>query len=201
MSRNASVAVALLCLTGLSACSTGQAAQRLAERTGANAGIVGAHLKMLAQDSSDLADQRAANVATLHAANARRRASYNYDVALTKRSGGDENIELINQLEAWGKEIDAIFKAADNAEKERKAAVLAAQTSLETKSESLAQIAEALAALAKDESAADRARFLAGYVSELSKETDKQLDQSNKSATGAKGLLTDIKGRLTETKD
>jgi len=201
MSRNASVAVALLCLTGLSACSTGQAAQRLAERTGANAGIVGAHLKMLAQDSSDLADQRAANVATLHAANARRRASYNYDVALTKRSGGDENLELINQLEAWGKEIDAIFKAADNAEKERKAAVLAAQTSLETKSESLAQIAEALAALAKDESAADRARFLAGYVSELSKETDKQLDQSNKSATGAKGLLTDIKGRLTETKD
>ena len=143
MSRAASLAIALLCLAGLSACSTGQAAQRLAENTGANAGIVGAHLRMLAQDSSDLADQRAANVAALHAANARRRASYNYDVALTKRSGGAENLELIKELEAWGKEIDGIFKAAENAEKERKAAVLATQTALDSKSEALAQIGRA----------------------------------------------------------
>lgn len=201
MRRGGPVAIALLCLAGLAACSTNRAAQRLAEGTAANAGVVGAQLKMLAQDSSDLADQRAANIASLHAANARRRASYNYDVALTRRSGRLENLKLIEDLEAWGKEVDAIFKAADNAEKERKAAVLATQTSLDTKSASLAQISEALAALATDESAPDRARFLAGYARELAKETETQLDQSNKSAVAAKKLLTEIKGSVTEIKD
>jgi len=198
MSRCQPIAVALVSLIGLSACATNQAAQQLAERTAANAGVIGARLNQLAQDSSDLADQRAANVASLHAANARRRASYNYDIALTKKSGGSENLNLIEQLEAWGKEIDAIFKAANNAEKERKAAVLATQSSLDTKSESLAQIAEALAALARDESAAERARFLAGYASQLAKELDTRVDQTDKSATAAKELLTEIKGRLTE---
>lgn len=201
MSRRGPLAVVLLCLAGLSACATNRAAERLAEKTAANAGVIGAHLRMLAQDSADLADQRAANVASLHAANATRRASYNYDVALTRRSGGSANLELIGALEAWGKEVDAIFKAADGAEKERKGAVLATQTSLDTKSESLAQIAEALATLANEDSTAGRARFLAGYVVELGKETDAQLNQSNKSAVAAKGLLSDIKGRLGESKD
>jgi hypothetical protein len=201
MRRVGPVAIALLCLTALAACATNQAAQRLAEGTAANAGVVGAQLKMLAQDSSDLADLRAANIASLHAANARRRASYNYDIALTKRSGGRENLKLIEDLEAWGKEVDTIFKAADSAEKERKAAVLATQTTLDTKSAALAQISEALAALATDESAPDRARFLAGYARELGKETQTQLDQSNKSAVAAKGLLTEIKGSLAGTKD
>jgi hypothetical protein len=201
MSLRGPLAVVVLCLTGVSACAANRAAEQLAEKTAANAGVIGAHLRMLAQDSADLADLRAANVASLHAANARRRASYNYDIALTKRSGGADNLELIGSLEAWGKEIDAIFKAAENAEKERKAAVLATQTSLDTKSESLAQIAEALAALAKEDSNADRARFLAGYVIQLGKETDAQLDQSNKSAVAAKGLLSDVKGRLTGAKD
>lgn len=201
MSRRGQLAVVLLCLAGVSGCAANRAAERLAEKTAANAGVIGAHLRMLAQDSADLADLRASNVASLHAANARRRASYNYDFALTKQSGGADDLTLIGPLEAWGKEIEAIFKAADTAEKDRKAAVLATQTTLDTKSETLAQIAEALAALAKEDSTADRARFLAGYVIQLGKETDAQLAQSNKSAVAAKGLLSDVKGSLTEAKD
>jgi hypothetical protein len=65
----------------------------------------------------------------------------------------------------------------------------------------LAQISEALAALATNESAPDRARFLAGYARELGKETQTQLDQSNKSAVAAKGLLNEIKGSLAGIKD
>ena len=138
-------------------------------------------------------------MSTLHAANARRRAAYNYDVALTKQSGGQAELDLIPQIEAWGKEVDAIFKAADNAEQERKAAVLGTQTSIDTRSEMLAQIAEALAALAKDESIADRARFLSAYAGQLRKEVDDRLAQSDKSATEAKQLLDDVKDRLTKT--
>jgi hypothetical protein len=201
MIRPVSAATALLALAALSACATSRPPQDLAERTAANVGVIGSHLKRLSQDSSDLADLRATNVATLHAANAKRRAAYNYDLALTRKSGGDANLDLIPQLEAWSKEVDAVFKAADNAEKERKEAILGTQTSLDTRSEALAQIAEALAALAKSDSVADRARFLAGYAGQLRKEIDDRLARSDRSATEASHLLTDVKDRLTNAAD
>lgn len=197
MIRLASAALAL-CVAALSGCASSRAPQQLAERTAANVGVIGAHLKQLGHDGAELSDLRATNVATLHAANAKRRAAYNYDLALTKRSGGSANLDLIDQLEAWGKEVDTIFKAADNAEKERKAAVLGTQTALDNKSEALAQIAEALAALAKDASVADRARFLAAYAGQLRKELDERLAQTDKSATEAKQLLSDVKDSLTK---
>lgn len=188
----------VLCVAALSGCASSRAPEQLAERTAANVGVIGANLKQLGHDGAELADLRATNVATLHAANAKRRAAYNYDLALTKRSGGSANLELIDQLEAWGQEVDTIFKAADNAEKERKAAVLGTQTALDTRSEALAQIAEALAALAKDDSVADRARFLGAYAGQLRKELDERLAQSDKSATEAKQLLNDVKDSLTK---
>jgi hypothetical protein len=199
MIRSLSAGLVLLSAAALAACATGRAPEELAERTAANVGVVASHLKRLDQDSRNLADLRATNVATLHAANARRRAAYNYDVALTKQSGGQAELDLIPQIEAWGKEVDAIFKAADNAEQERKATVLGTQTSIDTKSETLAQVAEALAALARDESIADRARFLSAYAGQLRKEIDDRLAQSDKSATEAKLLLDDVKDRLTKT--
>ena len=197
MSRYAPMVGVLLGAVLCSACGTSQAPQRLAERTAANVGIVGAHLKRLAHDGSELADLRATNVSTLHAANAKRRAAYNYDLALTRHAGGDANLDLIPQLEAWGKEVDAIFKAADGAEKERKAAVLGTQTQLDTKAEALGQIAEALAALAKTDSVRSRARFLATYAGQLRKEIDERLEKDDKSATEAKHLLSDVKDRMT----
>jgi hypothetical protein len=199
MIRSLSAGLVLLSAAALAACATGRAPEELAERTAANVGVVASHHKRLDQDSRNLADLRATNVATLHAANARRRAAYNYDVALTKQSGGQAELDLIPQIEAWGKEVDAIFKAADNAEQERKATVLGTQTSIDTKSETLAQVAEALAALARDESIADRARFLSAYAGQLRKEIDDRLAQSDKSATEAKLLLDDVKDRLTKT--
>jgi hypothetical protein len=185
--------LALVLATG---CATPSAPQLLADRTAANAGVISAHLRTLARDSADLADLRAANIARLHAANAQSRASYNYDFALTKKSGGADNLDLMDQLDAWGKEVDGIFQAAANAERERKTAVLATQTALDTKSDALAQIAEALAALARDDSPAERAKFLAGYAREVGKDLDKQLAESNKSATEAKGLLSGVQDKV-----
>jgi hypothetical protein len=179
----------------LSACATEQPVRNLAERTAANAGVISAQLKRLNQESSEVAELRATNIATLHAANAQLRANYNYDMALTKRSGGQSNLNLINLLETWGKEIDEIFKVAENAEKERKAAILSTQRALDPKSESLAQVAQALATLAKEESSEDRARFLAGYARQLDAETKTQLELNNRSATEAKKLLGQVKAQ------
>ena len=184
-----------LLLSFLLSCSMQRPASQLAERTAANAGVVSAQLNMLAQDSQNLADLRATNISRLHAANAQLRANYNYDVALTKRSGGQGNVSLINLLETWGKEVEEIFKAANEAEKERKTAILATQAALDPKSESLGQIAQALATLAREDSSADRAKFLAGYARELAAEIKMQLDQSNASAMAAKKLLGDVKAK------
>jgi hypothetical protein len=193
--KSCSAPAVCLFFSFLSSCSTQRPVRDLAERTAANAGVISAQLGMLAQESSDLADQRAANVSRLHAANAQLRANYNYDVALTKRSGGQSNLNLIGLLESWGKEVDDIFKAAGDAERERKAAILATQKALDPKSESLGQIAQALATLAHEESGAQRATFLAGYARELAGEIKIQLEQSNKSSTAAKKLLADVKGK------
>ena len=81
------VLVSTLCFSILLGCSTPQSVRSLAERTAANAGVISAQLTRLAQESRQLADLRAANIAQLHAANTALRASYNYDLALTMKSG------------------------------------------------------------------------------------------------------------------
>lgn len=201
MTYHGRTALLLFCLAALPACASSRAPQELAEATAANVGVIGSHLKRVAAESRALGEQRAANVGALHAANARRRAAYNYDVALTKRSGGGENLKLIEQIDAWGKEVDGIFKAADGAERQRKETALASQVALDTKAEALSQIAEALATLAKDESAGDQARFLVGYAGQVRKEVDAQLKQSDASAAAANKLLKGVKANLTSEHD
>ena len=189
-----------LCLFLLSACSTPGPVRNLAERTATNVGVISAQMNALDQESRQLADLRAANIARLHAANTALRASYNYDLALTKQSGAQTGLDLIPKLAEWLKDVNEIFKASDGAEKDRKEAILATQTKLDTKSVALSEIAQALATLAKEESMAQRASFLAGYAKDLGKEIDTQLKQSNESATNAKKLLDGLKGKLEPVK-
>ncbi len=190
------VSACALCLFFLSACSTPQPVRDLAERTAANVGVINRQLAALDQESRQLAELRAANISRLHAANTALRASYNYDTALAKKSGAQTGLDLIPKLEEWLKDVNEIFKAAYGAEKERKEAILATQTKLDTKSAALSEIAQTLATLAKKESVAQRASFLAGYAENLCKEIDTQLQQSNESATNAKKLLDTLKSKL-----
>ncbi len=190
------VLVAIVLASACSACATYPPVQQLAEHTAANAGVISSHLRDLAEASRELADRRATNVARLHAANAQRRAAYKYDVALTRKSGGDDNLKLIDNIQEWGQEVQEIFKASDAAEKNRKEEVLATQTALDTKAEALARIAQALATLARDDSAADRVRFLGGYARQLAAEVKSQSDQDTQSAKAANQLLNQIQDSL-----
>lgn len=190
------VLVAIVLASACSACATYPPVQQLAEHTAANAGVISSHLRELADASRELAERRAANVARLHAANAQRRAAYKYDVALTSKSGGDDNLKLIGTIQDWGTQVQEIFQATAAAEKDRKAEVLATQTALDTKAEALARIAQALATLARDDSAADRVRFLGGYARQLAAEIQSQLDQDTKSAKAANQLLNQVQDSL-----
>ena len=81
-----------------------------------------------------------------------------------------------------------------------KTQILATQTKLDTKSKALAEIAQALATLAKEDKLSDRVRFLKGYAKDLKKELDTALEADNKSAAAAKKLIDGAKAKLTSVK-
>ncbi len=180
----------------LTACGTPQEVRDLADRTAANVGTISAHLQQLGQNSEEIAVLRADNISRLHAINTEMRARYQYDVELTRKAGGGDNLELIDQIKAWGDKVKQIFDKAKDAEAEHKEAVLATQTKLDTKSKALAEVAQALAALAQEDKPADRLRFLRGYAKDLKKELDKALEADDASAKEAKKLLDSAKNKL-----
>ena len=184
-------------LTGLlTACGTPQEVRDLADRTAANVGTISAHLQRLGQNSKEIAVLRADNISRLHAINSEMQARYEYDIELTKKAGRGDNLTLIDQIKAWGEKVKKIFAKAEDMEAKHKEKILATQTKLENKSKSLAEVAQALAALAKEDKVADRLRFLKGYAKDLKKELDKSLEADNKSAEAAKSLLSSAKKKL-----
>lgn len=168
----------------------------LAEKTGANVGVIGAQLDRLEQNSREVAELRADNIARLHGANARLRAQYEIDVELTKRSGGAKNLALIDQIKEWRDKVQAILETAANAEAERKQQILETQASLDTRKKALSEIAQGLAELSKAEEAKDRVRFLTGFAKQLHTEFDKAVEADTKSAKAAKKLVENAKKSL-----
>ena len=128
----------------ITACSTPKEVRELAGTTAANVGALSAQVERISQESRNLAETRSANIAQLHSTNTELRASYNYDVELTKLAGKSANLQLIETIEAWGKKIDDIFKAAETAEANRKAAILATQKSIDTNLDALTKIAQSI---------------------------------------------------------
>jgi len=180
----------------LAACATPPEVRKLADKTAANVGTIGVHMQRLARNSQDIAAVRADNISRLHAVNTELRASYEYDVELTKKAGGAANLSLIPQIKAWADKVQQIFAKAERTEAQRKKQILATQTKLDTKSKALAEIAQALATLAVEDKPVDRVRFLTGYALDLRKEIDKALEADNKTAKDAKTLLESTKDKL-----
>ncbi len=191
-------ATSILCMLILGAlalpgCKTPGPVLTLAEKTAINAGVISGQLKRLSSESRSVAELRAANVAQLYAANAVRRANYEFDLALTRKSGGGKNLELITMIEKWRAQVREIYSKNLVDEGVRKKQILAGQTKLNAKSKELAEIAKALAAISKQDSTKDRLKFFAGYAKELKSEVDEKLEESNRSAESARGLIAKLK--------
>lgn len=167
----------------------------LAEVTSANIGVLGTRLKQVADESNLLYTQRAANVAALHAENARSRAEYTLDLALTKKAGDQADLDLIKELDTWVADVDKIFVDAANAEKERREVLLGGQIKIDTKVQALQKIAESVSALAKEESRSERVKALQKFASAAGKDVKKALDSGDDSAKAAKKLLDKVSGK------
>lgn len=181
----------------LASCASTDLVNQLADKTAANVATISAHLRQLDANSRRIADRRAANVSHLRTSNAKLRARYKYDVALTKKTGGQLNLSLLDDLEVWRAEFEQIFDAVEASGTVRREAMLETQTRLDTKSKALAEIAQSLAALAQSEREGDRVRFLAGYAVSLRTELANALHEDSKAAEAAMVLLDKLGVTLT----
>jgi len=184
----------------VAACATPPEVRKLADKTAANVGTISAHLRQLGQNSEEIATLRSDNISQLHAINTEIRTRFEYDIELTKMASGEGFEDLITQIKDWGDKVKEIFDKAKDAEATRKQAIVATQTKLGGKSKALAEVAQALAALALEDEQAERLRFLKGYATDLKKELDAALEADNDSAKAAKILLDDAKVKLTSVK-
>lgn len=201
MKRDSTALVLCILLAGLlAACTTPSEVRKLADKTAANVGMISVQLQRLERNSRDIAEFRAANIAQLHAANTELRARYEYDVELTKKASGEEFLGLIDQIRVWAEKVQEIFAKGQNADAELKTQILATQTKLDTQSKALAEIAQALATLAKEDKLSDRVRFLKGYAKDLKKELDTALEADDETAKAAKELIEGAKAKLTSVK-
>lgn len=174
------------CIVG---CATPIEVRQLADKTAANVGTISIHLQRLALNSRAISELRAANISHLHAVNTDLRSRYEYDVELTRKSGGSENLTFIPQIEAWKNKVQEIFEKAKGVQAERKRQILDGQIKLDTKSKALAEVAQSLATMAQEDKPADRVRFLIGYARDVNTELDVAIEADNKGAKAAKELI------------
>ena len=180
--------------TALGGCaSTSEPVLQLAEKSSANAGVVSARLRQLGEASDALYANRAANVARLHAATATERAQLNYDLALIRKVGEDADLALMKELQDWIAQIDQLFAQAAQAEKTRRDELAAAQTHIDNRAQALQRVAQVLSSLAQKETAAERAKLLALFASEVREDVKKQLEDGSASSLAAKALLDQLK--------
>lgn len=191
ISHRITVIAALACLGGCA--STPEPVLQLAEKSSANAGVVSARLRQLADASDALYANRAANISHLHAVNASQRASLEYDLALTRKVGQEADLTLMKELQAWTAEVDQLFAAAAGAEKTRREELAAAQVKVDARSQALQKVAQILSSLAQKESAGERAKLLAAFAGEVRDDVKKQLEDGSVSSAAAKDLLDHLK--------
>ena len=191
--RTACIVSIGLLVTG---CATPPSVHELADKTSANVGIVSARLRQLAEESNRLYATRADNIARLDGANATARANLAYDLALTRKIGQQADVNLIKDIKAWMGEIDQIAAGTADAEKQRRESLLASQAKIDPKSQALQKVAETLAALASEESVAERVKLLQKFAVEVRDDMKKELDNGSVAATRAKALLEHVRATL-----
>jgi len=170
------------------------AVYELANKTDANVGLLAAQLHQIARDSDELYDKRAANIARQAQVTAQARGRLTADLWLTKKVGDGSDLTLMDDLKDWLSQADQLARSAQDADKTRREALAAAKERIDEKTVPLGKVSSALSALAKRETAEERAKLIAGFGKEVRDDVKKELDDGAASSNAAKALLDHIKG-------
>jgi hypothetical protein len=167
----------------------------------ANAGVFQQHLADLADQSKTLASRRADHIASMDAFNAEqdsylRRELYMLEKS-SKASEWSRTDALIKELAALRDELVEIQTIAKTSRQERRSSVLALYADLNTFQAAMRDTASALSALAKAESATERAAFLGAFLSDLRNNIRDALASDDAASQKAKALVDQLKEGLT----
>ncbi len=180
---------ALITAAMLGACTSSPEVRELAEKTAANTAILSSAVTTLSQQSRHLAERRAASAARLSAATNRVNADVKLDLLLLRESGDTAALSTLRNFRSLSVEMREIGESAATDEAELIRQFLARRTEIESRAKALLAVAGTLAKLAKEESLADRARFLLAYGQEVRAEIKaKQAEAVAATAAGEKKL-------------
>lgn len=176
-------------MLGLGACSTPPVVLDLSEKTAASTAVLQRSLAELSQNSRRITELRAANIARLHAANSAVRARNELDRELLKKTGDSSVPRHVKLLEQWSKKVEEIDSEAKVDQAAFVEQVLEARIDMQTRRAELSKVAKILAGLANEQPIKSRAKFFAGYVSEVADAVEKQREESEAAAKKAQERL------------
>ena len=203
MSAFNAIRCTFICVSGalfLLGCHTPPAVYELAEKSSANAGVFQHHLGDLADASRALAGERADLIVSMESFNARLDGFIKREIYMRQQSNkpGDwSGIDaLMKKLTALRDDIVRIEQASRIAEQDRRQEILAKRTDLNTNAAAMRDASNALNALAKRESTAERARFIGRFLQDVRDDARAALEKADKTSQDAKVLIDKIKGDL-----
>ena len=184
----------------LAGCQTPPAVYELAEKTTANAGVFQHYLADLAARSKDIDAERATAVASMEAFNADLDGFIKREMYMREQSNTPADWAridaLIKKLTALRDEIIRIEQASRIAQEARGQEILAQRTELNTYSAAMRDTANALSALAQQESAQERARFVGHFLLDVRNDVRTALEKGDEPSKHAKALIDKVKADL-----
>lgn len=202
MKRTIRVLAAVAFSLALAACKTPPAVYGLAEKTGANTGVLQGHLADLSASSMQIAQRRADHIVAMEAFNAQLDAKLKRELYMQQRArAGDDWDQVKSSIDELTALRDDLLKIAQTArinEAARRKELLVAQTELETYKAALRDTAAALAALSHVESDSERAKLLIAYARDVRTELKKALDSDTAAAKASNKLIDAVKADIRQ---
>ncbi len=176
----------------LAACESQQAARQLAEETAVNTAQLSATLSQVAASERSTSLKRANTLAQYDRAVSESKAALAFDIAITKKSGDGDAVNLLNEIQKWLVEAERAAAVEGGSVAERRQKLLEGQQEINDKAKALAAIAKTLNQLARAEGSVARAAFLKSYFQEVFALLQASEEAANQAADGAESAADNI---------
>lgn len=191
MGTTSKTLAAALSLLAAHAMADSDAAAQSALLAAKNMAYVSTSLSAFEKNLNATAATRAAHILTVRdLAYTGHQVSIN-EVAVLQKTDGADVVKLYEALCDYGDKAAQASAQAAAAQAAAKAELAASYTPLKISTEKLDSAAKTLAALSKEQTDAERARFLVQFLKDARDETKRLLESSEKAKTTADALLKD----------
>ena len=189
MLRLAAICLAMLLLV---ACGSQKASRDLAANAAVNTAQLAATLSQVAANERNVAKKRAKTLAAYDRAVRESKAALAFDLAITKKSGNSDAVDLLDEIQQWIVEAEREAAVEGGSAADQEQALLAQQKDINTKAEALAAIAKSLNELATKQGSFASAAFLTGYAEQVYSLLKASEDVANDAEAGTDTAASNI---------